>query len=100
MEEHHSVSDDTKVAIPLRNLLSILGAVAISTWAYYGVIERLNVIETAGVSMLEEIEENDTWIDNFEPPSDVQDTINRVRNMEIKIAVLEEKIRSLTQRIK
>ena len=46
MSDQISASDDTKVAIPIRNLISILGAVAVSTWAYSGVIERLNKIET------------------------------------------------------
>ena len=32
--------------MPMRNLLSILGATAIGVWAYFGVIERLNNIET------------------------------------------------------
>ena len=32
--------------MPMRNLLSILAAVAIGVWAYFGVIERLNNIET------------------------------------------------------
>ena len=32
--------------MPMRNLLSILGATAVGVWAYFGVIERLNNIET------------------------------------------------------
>jgi len=32
--------------MPMRNLLSILAAVAIGVWAYFGVIERLNNVET------------------------------------------------------
>ena len=40
------VSENTKVALPIRNIISIIGAVAVSTWAYSGVIERLNKIET------------------------------------------------------
>jgi len=32
--------------MPLRNLLSILGATAIGVYAYFGIIERLNNIET------------------------------------------------------
>ena len=40
------LSDNTSVSMPMRNLLSILGAVAIGVWAYFGVIERLNNIET------------------------------------------------------
>jgi len=30
----------------MRNLISILGATAVGVWAYFGVIERLNNIET------------------------------------------------------
>ena len=32
--------------MPMRNLIAIIGAVAIGTMAYFGVIERLNKIET------------------------------------------------------
>ena len=32
--------------MPMRNLISILGATALGVWAYFGVIERLNNIET------------------------------------------------------
>ena len=84
-----SVSDDTKLAIPLRNLISILGAVAISTWAYFGVIERLNAIEAKMLQHWEEIEENDNWIDEFQPPKAVRETVERVRELEIRVVVLE-----------
>ena len=40
------ISENTNVALPLRNLLAIIGAVAIGVWAYFGVIERLNQLET------------------------------------------------------
>ena len=40
------LSDNTAISMPMRNLLSILAAVAIGVWAYFGVIERLNKLET------------------------------------------------------
>jgi hypothetical protein len=40
------VSDNTSIALPLRNLLTIIGAVAIGVWFAFGVIERLNNLET------------------------------------------------------
>ena len=40
------ISENTSVSMPMRNLLSILGATALGVWAYFGVIERLNNIET------------------------------------------------------
>lgn len=41
------ISDSTSVALPIRNLIAIVGAVAIGVWAYFGIIERLNQLETA-----------------------------------------------------
>ena len=40
------ISDNTAISMPMRNLLSILAAVGIGVWAYFGVIERLNNLET------------------------------------------------------
>ena len=40
------VSENTSISMPMRNLISILGAVAVGVWAYFGVIERINKLET------------------------------------------------------
>jgi succinate dehydrogenase/fumarate reductase flavoprotein subunit len=52
------VSSDSAVSMPMRNLISIIGAVGIGVWAYFGVIERLNNIETQGKLMLSDVEKN------------------------------------------
>ena len=36
------ISENTSVSMPMRNLLSIVVAVAIGVWAYFGVVETLN----------------------------------------------------------
>ena len=40
------VSDRTAIAMPIKNLIGIVGSVAVGVWAYFGIIERLNSIET------------------------------------------------------
>ena len=40
------ISENTSVSLPIRNLLAIVAAVAIGVWAYFGIIERLNNLET------------------------------------------------------
>ena len=52
------VSDNTAISMPMRNLLSILGAVAIGVWSYFGIVERLNNIETQGKLMSSDVEKN------------------------------------------
>jgi len=52
------LSDNTAISMPMRNLLSILAAVAIGVWAYFGVIERLNNVETNYKLMSSDLEKN------------------------------------------
>ena len=52
------VSENTNIQLPLRNLISIIFAVAIAVWAYFGIIERLNTIETNGKLMITDVDEN------------------------------------------
>jgi len=40
------VSSESAVSMPMKNLIAIIGAVAVGVWAYFGVIERLNKLET------------------------------------------------------
>ena len=58
------ISDSTSVAMPMRNLITIIGAVGVGVWAYFGVIERLNQLETSKEIMLKDIESQVERIDN------------------------------------
>jgi len=40
------ISDKTAISMPMRNLLAILSAVAVGVWAFFGIQERLNNVET------------------------------------------------------
>jgi hypothetical protein len=40
------ISENTSIGLPLRNLISLVAAVAIGAWFAFGVIERLNRLET------------------------------------------------------
>ena len=41
------VSDNTSIAMPMRNLISIIIAVALGVWAYFGLVEKITLLETA-----------------------------------------------------
>ena len=40
------VSDSSAISMPIRNLISIVAAVSVGVWGYFGVVERLNRLET------------------------------------------------------
>jgi hypothetical protein len=136
------MSDDTAVAMPIRNIIGIVAGVSVATWAYGGVIERINNLETTATlnqqdielnnefrilwprgemgslpadarqdmeiesltryieDVLEEVEENDDWIDNFGPPAGVLATVERVRELEVQITLLEDQVERLESQIK
>jgi hypothetical protein len=40
------ISENTNVGLPLRNLIGLIGAIVVGAWFAFGVIERLNQLET------------------------------------------------------
>ena len=58
MSDAIDVSDKTKFAMPVRNLISLIASVAVGVWAYFGIIERLNRIETNNILMQADIIKN------------------------------------------
>ena len=136
-EQPMSVSGTTSVAMPIRNILAIVTSVAVATWAYGGVIERINKLETNATlseqdiklnnefrilwprgemgslpadarqdmeiealtrymeTILEEVEENDDWIDEFGPPDGVLATVERVRELQVNMTLLQDQVERL-----
>ena len=52
------ISDSTAISMPMSNLISIVLAVAIGVWAYFGVIETLNKHSTTLELMSKDLEAN------------------------------------------
>ena len=46
MSKRLDISDNTAISMPVRNMLAIIGAVAVGVWAYFGVLERITMLET------------------------------------------------------
>ena len=52
------INDNTEVALPLRNMISLIAAASIATWAYFGIVERINNLETSTTMMKSDLEFN------------------------------------------
>ena len=51
------ISENTSISMPMRNLLSIIGAVAVGVWAYFGVIERITLLEMNNALLTKDLEQ-------------------------------------------
>ena len=58
MAKPHELDDNTRFAMPVRNLISLVVAVAFGVWAYFGIIERLNKIETEMILVQSDLVKN------------------------------------------
>jgi len=52
------ISDKSAIAMPIKNLIGIVGSVAVGVWAYFGVVERINNLETNYKLIATDIEKN------------------------------------------
>ena len=46
MANRLDISESTAVSMPMKNLLAIIAAVCVGVWAYFGVLERITMLET------------------------------------------------------
>ena len=50
------INENTSVSMPVRNLLSIIAAVAVGVWAYFGVTEKLSNHNTKLIMIEKDLE--------------------------------------------
>ncbi len=52
------ISDEAKVQMPMKTVVSLIALVAIGTWAYFGIIETQNKLQTQVELMSKDLIEN------------------------------------------
>ena len=52
------LNEGTEVALPLRNIISMIAATALGTWAYFGLVERVSNLETELTMMKADLVQN------------------------------------------
>jgi len=52
------INENSEVALPLRNIISMIAAASVATCAYFGIVEKLNAIQTNQTMMKSDLEKN------------------------------------------
>ena len=87
------ISEDTPVSMPMKNLLTIVASVAIGVWFAFGVIERLNVIETELKLMQSDLETANEFIVGVPKGDMVSPQINELFMLVEFLASNQEKLK-------
>ena len=81
------IGEGTDITIPLRNLLAIIAGVAVAVIGYFGVDERIMMLEHELEQAQQYVQDNADWIDNWESdgilPLDVEQNM-RIEHLEWK----------------
>jgi len=64
-DEGVSFSDKTSVGMPIRNLIGLIGAVCVGAWAFFGIQERLNIVETNQILMQADVTKNSIFSEKW-----------------------------------
>ena len=97
------INENTNIGLPLRNLIGLIGAIVIGAWFAFGVIERLNKLETADILFKEDLlkraeqEPKNLEIfmlleELFKQTDKQQDSIDQNIHTQIKLDHLEEQL--------
>ena len=64
-DEGVNFSDKTSVGMPIRNLIGLIGTVCVGAWAFFGIQERLNIVETNQILMAANVTKNSTFTEKW-----------------------------------
>ena len=93
-----SVDDNTAVAMPIRNMLAIIGAVAVGVWSYFGIVERLNNLETKNTLLEKDITQMEQFmlIEHIAGQVEqIQKSMESMMNNGVNIKRLQEDVKIL-----
>ena len=65
MTDDVSLSYKTSVGLPIRNLIGVIGTVCVGAWGYFGILERLNVVETNQILMSADVTKNSIFSEKW-----------------------------------
>ena len=88
------LSEATNISMPAKNLLAILAAVAIGTMSYFGIVERLNKIETTQQLMAQDMEAANEFISGVPKGTMVSPQINELYMLVEWLSTTQEELRT------
>jgi len=58
MSKPTRINENSEVALPLRNIITMVIAASVATWAYFGIVEKINTHNTKIQLMESDLEKN------------------------------------------
>ena len=94
MAQNLDLNESSKISLPARNLLAILAAVAVGTMGYFGIVERLNRVETEIQLMQQDMVAANEFIDGVPKGTMVSPQVNELYMLVEWLSKTQEELRT------
>lgn len=92
------ISQDSKISLDIKALIGmIIGIITIAS-IWFNLTAEIEMLKIQVSKMDEKVKSNYNWVNNFQPPKEVQHAVEEINQMKLKNAVLEYKVLQLEKK--
>lgn len=92
------ISQDSKISLDIKALIGmIIGIITIAS-IWFNLTAEIEMLKIQVSKMDEKVKSNYNWVNNFQPPKEVQHAVEEINEMKLKNAVLEYKVLQLEKK--
>ena len=92
------ISQESKISLDIKALIGmIIGIVTIAS-IWFNLTAEIEMLKIQVSKMDEKVKSNYNWVNNFQPPKEVQQAVEEINEMKLKNAVLEYKVLQLEKK--
>ena len=95
-----NISESSKISLDIKALIGmIIGIVTVAS-IWFNLTAEIEMLKIKVSKMDEKVHSNYRWVNNFEPPKEVQKAVDEINVIKLENAVMKYKIEQLYQRKK
>jgi len=88
----NSISQDSKISLDIKALIGmIIGIITIAS-IWFNLTAEIEMLKIQVSKMDEKVKSNYNWVNNFQPPKEVQHAVEEINEMKLKNVVLEYRV--------
>ena len=92
------ISQDSKISLDIKALIGmIIGIITIAS-IWFNLTAEIEMLKIQVSKMDEKVKSNYNWVNNFQPPKEVQHAVEEINEMKLKNVVLEYKVLQLEKK--
>lgn len=86
------ISQDSKISLDIKALIGmIIGIITIAS-IWFNLTAEIEMLKIQVSKMDEKVKSNYNWVNNFQPPKEVQHAVEEINQMKLKNVVLEYRV--------